>query len=348
MTHHPPRHAISLIPDYGTTGIGSLPHTQLELALQMALQADIPYLPQLPRANPGEWMISSALEGLPGLTFDDSGICEVSLQAWNRGHAEFKGRLDSALKSGDLTSFLPAPQACRAWKPFLWEVATRKLALAKVQIAGPFTVRWSARTDQGEAIAEHAGLDQTTFRLLLAKGLAMVKALKAAGATPLIFLDEPGLIAFEVAKPSHLAALQELKLLTLALQNAGALVGLHCCGNTHWAEILRLGFNIISLDAQVSLENVLVQENAVNHFLAGEGTFSLGIIPTDREETVPPLKVLERVAQRFSNTSRLPVLLTPACGLGMRSIPDAENIVQEVKNAQRYLRKAAMPPVTSG
>ena len=46
------RRAIQLLPSLATTGVGSLPLTQLELGLQSALQLDIPALPQLPAGAP--------------------------------------------------------------------------------------------------------------------------------------------------------------------------------------------------------------------------------------------------------------------------------------------------------
>src|SRR5579871_3296938 len=120
-----------LLPPLGTTGIGSLPHSQLELALQLALQVDIPYLPQLPTGYPGEFMIPEALDGLPGLSVDSEGTCTIAFAKWEAEQAAFGARLEAALGAGDTSGFEPSPQACRAWKPFLWEVEHRKLALAK-------------------------------------------------------------------------------------------------------------------------------------------------------------------------------------------------------------------------
>ena len=77
-----------LLPSFGTTGIGSLPHTQLELGLQMALQVDIPFCPQLPVGHPTELMIAEALEGLPGLSVDGEGGCTVDLAVWESSRAD--------------------------------------------------------------------------------------------------------------------------------------------------------------------------------------------------------------------------------------------------------------------
>ena len=79
------RQALALLPRGAITGIGSLPHTQMELALQMALSVDVPYLPQLPAENPSELMVPAALEGLPGLHAGEDGACTVDLGGWEAG-----------------------------------------------------------------------------------------------------------------------------------------------------------------------------------------------------------------------------------------------------------------------
>jgi methionine synthase II (cobalamin-independent) len=349
------RRAVQLLPPCATTAIGSLPHTQLELGLQAALALDIPFLPQLPVGRPSEFMIPQALEGLPGVRWDNEGLCTVDLEAWEAGRADFEARLDAALASGALEAFEPSLENCRAWRPFLWEVEHRKLAFAKAQLAGPFTVRSVARTSAGQAALDVPGLDASIFRLVLARALAMVKALRRAGTTPLFFLDEPGLYAFERANPRHLLAMQELRLLVVALQREGALVGVHCCSNTEWANLLDAGLDVLALDVRLSLDALLEESGAFARFLDSGATLSLGIIPTDLASTYRVEEMVDAV--EVSLKAALPpghtfprvgtqVLLTPACGLAMRSVVDAEHILEQLKEAQRRLQEAlgAEPP----
>ncbi|QRK08393.1 hypothetical protein JQX13_52220 [Archangium violaceum] len=343
------RRAVQLLPTCATTGIGSLPHTQLEMGLQAALALDIPFLPQLPIGRPSEFMIPQALEGLPGLRWDDEGLCTVDLEAWASARGDFEERLEAALSSGAVEAFEPSLEGCRAWRPFLWEVENRKLAFAKAQLAGPFTVRSVARTSEGRAALDEPGLDEAMFRLMLARSLAMVKALRRAGTTPLFFLDEPGLYAFERSNPRHLLAMQELRLLVVALQREGALVGVHCCGNTHWASLLEAGLDVLSLDVRLSLDAVLEESSAFARFLDSGATLSLGIIPTDLTSTYEVGELVDAV--EVSLEAALPpgydftrvgaqVLLTPACGLAMRTVVDAEHVLEQLKQAQRRLREA--------
>lgn len=342
------RRAVQLLPSCASTGIGSMPHTQVEMGLQAALAMDIPFLPQMPMHDASEYMIPSAIEGLPGLSFDEDGICTVDLAKWEAGRAAFEAKLETALSTGELEAFEPTPEACRAWLPFLWEVENRKLRLAKAQIAGPFTVLSVARTSDGRTTLEVPGLDQMLYRLVMARSLAMVKALRRTGATPLFFLDEPGLYALQRIQPRHLMALQELKLLTVALQREGALVGIHCCGNTDWAALLDVQPDLLSLDVRLSLDAMLEETEALTRFLNSGSALCLGIIPTDLTSTYDVAELTDSV--EASLKAALPkghsftqvlahMMLTPACGLAMRSVQDAERILGELRAAQRRLHE---------
>jgi hypothetical protein len=337
-----PRPALSLLPPRATTAIGSLPHTQGELGLQLALQLDVPFLPELPSANPGEFMMASALEGLPGLSFDTQGMCTVDRRAWEAGAGAFGARLDAALASGDVSAFEPSPSARWAWLPFLWEVQNRKLALAKAQLTGPATVRWGTRLSTGGMVVDDAAVDKQVFRLLLARCLSMVKALRAAGATPLFYLDEPGLYALDTTDGQHLLMLQELRLLVVALQREGALVGLHCCGNTRWEAVLLLGLDLLSFDVRLSLDAVLDVPGPLETFLSDGGALSLGIVPTnvgeeaDVEELVLAAETsLESVLGKVRAAAVLErSVLTPACGLALKSVVEAERTIEDLRLAQ--------------
>ncbi len=351
MTSPSIRRALQLLPGLATTGIGSLPHTPLELAMQMAFQVDIPYLPQLPAGNPSELMIAAALDGLPGLRFDSEGVCTVELAEWEASRSAFGASIEKALDSGELSAFEPSARACRAWKPFLWEIENRKLTFAKVQIAGPATVLWITKASSGTPASELPELDQQIFRLLLSKCLAMVKAIRQTNATPILYLDEPGLYALDRRNPRHLLTLQELRVLTLAIQREGALVGLHCCSNTDWGAILDLGLDLISLDVRLSLDAMLEERDAFWRYLFGGATLSLGIIPTDMKSSFAVRELVDSVeasleatlgSRRFREMAPQ-LVLTPACGLALRSVLDAERTFDQLRQAQKSLARILEP-----
>ncbi len=338
------------MPPCATTGIGSLPHTQAELALQRSLQHDVPFLPQLPTGHPAELMIPAALEGFPGVSFDTDGSCFIDTAEWEEKKVDFALRVDDALDAKNFVSFEPTADACRSFRPFVWEIEQRKSPFAKVQIAGPVTVRWVARTSSGRPLQEVPEMDQQVFRLLMAKSLALVGAVRRAGSTPIIYLDEPGLYALDKRDVKHVLMLQEQKVLIAALQQSGALVGLHCCSNTDWAAVMDLGLDILSVDARLSLDAVVEERPAFARFLAGGSTLSLGIIPTDIDASFKLEDLFDSVEASLRAT--LPagiewsalvagMLFSPACGLAMRSMPDTERILAALQTAQTHFRRAA-------
>jgi methionine synthase II (cobalamin-independent) len=338
------------LPHLATTGIGSLPHTQLELALQQAFAVDIPFLPQLPSANPAELMLPQALEGLPGLRYDEQGECTVDMAEWQRGARSLNARLDRALEGKELSYFEPTALSCRAWRPFLWDVEEKKKPWAKAQITGPMTLRLVLRTADGRSLGAVPELEEQVLRLTLARAVAMARALAETGASPLVFLDEPGLYAFDKRNPQHLVALQGLRIVILALRKEGARVGVHCCSNTDWASVLGLGFDLVSLDARLSLGSLLSQGPAVEKFLSGGGRLALGVIPTNLEAVYRVgdlLAALAETVQAHLGSAELrqkvlrESLLSPACGLALRSVSDAERVFGELAEAQRVLRITA-------
>ena len=339
------------LPMLATTGIGSLPHTQLEMAMQQSLQMDVPFLPTLPMADAAEFMLPQAIEGFPGARHDKDGNVTIAIAAWEKGKDAFTAKLDRAIEGtgNSAEGFLPR-ETCRAWSPFLWEIEARKLAHAKAQLTGPITLQWAVTLDDGRPVTAIAEIEKHIFRLVLARSLAMVRAIRARGASPIFFFDEPGLFAFDRRQPLHLLKMQELRILFLALQREGARVGVHCCSNTDWPSLLSAAPNLLSIDARLSLGAVLANGADLERWLGKGGTLALGIVPTnvassyDLEGLVDAaLAMLHahaggrmQVAQVLSQC-----LLTPACGLALRSVRDTEQTFEDLRAAQRKLRESA-------
>ena len=168
----------------------------------MALAVDVPYLPQLPTREPRR---ADGPRGAGGASRDwrrgEDGACTVELGAWEAGQAELRRRGSTRRSAAEMPphSFQGWP-AARALRPFLWEVRERKLAFAKAQLAGPATVRWSSRLSTGEPLSDHPGLDAQVFRLLLVRSLALVQAVRAAGATAALLPRRAGAL-----RPGHRA-----------------------------------------------------------------------------------------------------------------------------------------------
>jgi hypothetical protein len=294
-----------------TTAIGSLPHHNVDAALEFSFKLGIPFLPQIPRRNPSEYMIANALDGLPGLEVDKDGSVVLNLDIWQTKFRAFEEKLNLAFSKADadvnaFEDFAPTIASSGAWQPFVWELEERKTPLAKIQIAGPLTCQWalvttSSETRGGSQETQTADrvpqLSSQIFKLVLARSLAMCRQLRKAGVPTLLFLDEPGLFGLTSQNPRHLLGLQELKVLIQALKKENIKVGIHCCSNTDWALLLGdgesqsgtnsgLGLDLLSIDASLSLESLLLASSQghagkpLTSFLAKGGQLALGVVNT--------------------------------------------------------------------
>lgn len=334
-----------------TTGIGSLPHHNVDSALAYSFRMGIPFLPQIPIRNPWEFMIAQALEGLPGLQMETDGNVVLNIDIWASRAARMTKSLDDAFSrpSDDalaFEAFEPSSAVSHSWQAFVWELEERGTPVAKVQIAGPMTAQWALRTRDGSLPEKQPELTRQIYHLVLARAISMIRRLRQIGTRPIIYLDEPGLYGLDAGNPKHLLALQELRIMIQTLRKEGAQVGLHCCSNTNWSAVLGLGLDLLSIDASLSLQSLLGDGRAalLRGFIESGGALSLGVIPTGRPgllRSFQPAGDCERIRatllQAFSPApggsegaeplvSRIleEAIYTPACGLALQSVADAE------------------------
>jgi hypothetical protein len=330
------------------TGIGSLPHSNIDSALEYSMRVGIPYLPQIPIRNPWEYMIPQALDGLPGAQWETGGLASLPLDVWKSQSHSLDRRLERAFSSEVFDDFEPSGSTSSGWQPFLWELEERGHSIAKIQIAGPFTCQWAIQF-KGELPGDYfSEISSQIYRLVLARSLAMVKRLASAKIHPIIYIDEPGLYAYSKQNPKHLTAIQELKLMVQSLKKLGATVGIHCCGNTDWSALVETGIDILSLDTSLSLKTALSEAHrpSIESWLKNGGRFSLGVIPTpsqvversqliDRPLDLPWVKTrVDHLVQTLNQSWIGPAgwtssilsqgFFTPSCGLALQSISDAE------------------------
>jgi hypothetical protein len=331
-----------------TTGIGSLPHTFVDAAMNFSFSLSVPFLPQVPIRNPREYMVGQALEGLPGLVDGDAGYSTLDLSAWEKGTKALGEKLETAFRDSDskaaFEAFEPSPEAWSCWNPFLYELEERGLSFAKIQISGPMTAQWALRFTDGGFADRNPEVGMQVFRLVLARAIAMCRRLRSFDVQPLIFLDEPGFYGFSAKNPRHAMALQELRLFLQTLRREGALVGIHCCSNTDWGSILGLPLDVLSIDTNLSLNLLLTQQEALRKFMSAGGRLALGIVPTGGHAVKirahrPELlleRLLETLEAHLSDDTALltqilgTALYSPACGLALHSIEDAEAILGEL------------------
>ncbi len=331
------------------SGIGSLPHPYIDAAIQFSFSHSIPFLPQLPARNPQEFMVNQALDLMPGLTSRSGGLVEIDAAVWTKQSQRLGTYLEKAFSATNahwaaFDRFEPSPGVWSCWTPFLWELEERRTPFAKIQIAGPMTCQWALRLADGGFADRDVLVGTQVFRLILARAIAMCRRLRAIGVVPLLILDEPGFYGFSSSNPRQKLALEELRIFLIALKKEEVLLGIHCCSNTEWTSLLGLPIDILSLDVNLSLPFLLNQTQAVESFLARGGRLALGIVPTGShalklrsfEPRLLWRDMASLVSAAFGNNPVLSrrllteALYTPACGLALHSVQDAEAILSHL------------------
>src|SRR5688572_5251208 len=119
------------------TGIGSLPHHNVDAALAFSFKHGIPFLPQIPIRNPWEYMIAQAIEGIPGLQLENEGNISLNIDIWESQSYLLDRRLAEAFGQGPskkqaFEAFEPSAATSSCWQPFLWELQEREISFAKI------------------------------------------------------------------------------------------------------------------------------------------------------------------------------------------------------------------------
>jgi hypothetical protein len=338
------------VPFGATTGIGSLPHHNIDAALEYAFRFEIPFLPQIPMRNPWEFSLPQGLDGIPGIRVESDGSVLLDTGVWVGRAKDFDDKLshafDQASQASAFEAFEPSAATSSSWQPFLWELQERGTRVAKIQTVGPLTAQWSLRSTDNERLDQHPDISRQIFRLVLARALGMARRLLSIGVTPVLYLDEPALFIFSSENPAHLLGLQQLKVLVQTLQKEGVAVGLHCCSNTKWEALGQLGLDFLSFDTRLSLASLLDSQAWVAQFIAQGGRLSLGIVPTtDGGEAITSLRgrvlqsevssAMEEALGPVAQTALNQALWTPACGLALHTPRDAEHVLSVLLDARQ-------------
>ncbi len=311
------------------TGIGSLPHTDVPAAVEavFASSPDLPYWPQLPKASAKEGMSEQALAGFPGLRVEEGKLRHVQDEAFFLGvEAIF-----AAYDSGDAAAAAIPAESALALEPFCAAVERRGIAQAKTQIAGPITAGMAVLGENGNPILYDEVVRDVLVKFLHLRVKWQAERLRAAGAEPIVFVDEPFLVSFGTSFFGW--SVQQVRACLEAVADGAETVGSHCCSNTDWSIFLGGKLDVVSFDAFEFADNFLVYRDELKTFLSRGGTIAWGIVPTEPEalagETAETLRdrllgLIARVtALGFSHEQVLrQSLITPACGLGTRA-PDA-------------------------
>jgi methionine synthase II (cobalamin-independent) len=330
------------------TGIGSLPHTDVQTAVSAVLQfvEGCPFWPQLPKISYLEGMTLQYVNGLPGVKKrkDNSVFVDVG----ERGRDELVMFFNNLLGNefDELIGpkrFVLSPKRAKGFYRMLKALAAGGAAKArcvKGHITGPVTMVTALKDQNGKDILYDMNFREAIAAHLAKNAVWQIERLKKFGKPVIIFLDEPVMEVFGSAYSTlDRETVQALWTPALeAIREAGALSGIHCCGNTDWDLLMSCGTDIVNFDAYNYMEKITLYPEKTQSFLAGGGILAWGVVPTDekaRGET--PETLLRRLEEGFDEFAsrgvdrrllRKRCLITPSCGMGSLSVELSEIILK--------------------
>ncbi|WP_033340258.1 uroporphyrinogen decarboxylase/cobalamine-independent methonine synthase family protein [Catenuloplanes japonicus] len=325
-------------PEGASTGIGSLPGTDVAEAQRMILGElpDFPHLPELPARGPGADLIGRGAGFLVELPV------ELYAGRWRVAARPGKDlRRTRDLLDRDVDQ--------------LTEQAAEFTGPVKVQAAGPWTLAASIELPiGGRLLRDHGAVRDLAASL--AEGLALhVRdiATRLPGATVVLQLDEPSMpaaLAARVPTESGLGTYRAVQpalaaeLLRLVVDAVGVPVIVHCCAPDVPLDVVRdSGAAGVALDLSLvtKLDPLGEAIDAGLGLLAGAGP----TLPQAR--TVTSAAVADRVRKVWRDLGfpatqlARQVVITPACGLAGATPAFAREALAACRDAGRRLHEAA-------
>ena len=143
-------------------------------------------------------------------------------------------------------------------------------------------------------------------------------------------------------------AVKRIEELITEIHNAGALAGIHCCGNTDWGMLLKTGIDIINFDAYEFSESISLYPLELKEFLKSGKAIAWGIVPTSKDKQEQKDSLIKRLNKGFDILAQKDILkknfletslITPSCGCGTLSVAESEKVFNLTLEVSDELRK---------
>src|SRR5208337_3565187 len=288
----------SRIKAFATTGIGSLPHKDAVEACELVLRAfDIPFWPQLPNVSFRESMIVQYSEGMPFIKVNEQ---REVISVMRDDSDELERFYETCTETARISI---SEDYGRGLHTFLKMVKGRRFPLLKGHVTGPVTFTLGLKDHNGRLAFFDEELREIAAMLLKAKMRWQIDALKQHAGEVIIFIDEPILSA--LGSSSYLGvdageAFRLIKDMASAINDAGAISGVHCCGRADWPMVMETGAQIINFDAFEYFDTLAIYHEHLKKFLSVAGYRAWGIVPTSHAiETVDDMQLIEQMRIHF-------------------------------------------------
>ncbi len=341
---------MSIKPKFLATAIGSLPHSDPAIAVDIVLKniPNAPIWPQLPATGLTEQMEIQYSEGMPStiIEHDKRRMYFDTASDYSEAFAAFYEQYMAAMDPDSGTGDCSAMAITLAFSKGIYALEKRlkaegkKRPFVKVQTTGPCSFALTIVDENKRAMYYNEEFRDVIVKALAQKCRWQIQKFQPFAENVICFIDEPILSAFgsctyvSVQRADVVALLKEV---IDAVHADKALAGIHCCGNTEWSILIDAGVDIVNFDAFGYAETIAMYGKSIKEHLQRGGILAWGVVPTSpaiREQTVDTLVAkfeqgvdnLVAKAGIDKNLVLEQAIITPSCGTGSLPVPDAEKV----------------------
>jgi hypothetical protein len=262
-----------------TTGMGILPHKEMERAFLIAMGVDIPFWPQLPRMNYYEDMYVQAAENFPGI------VLEPEHRKIGLSTDKFYAELENTLMNFENEEFFRiSPRFSATYAEFLTHDLSGYVSI-RGQLEGPVSFGLNILDEARKPVIFNDEVRSLLFDFMARKANCQLRELKAKNPRAFLFIDEPGLQTIFSALSGYTADAARAGLDGFFAQIEHPR-GIHLCGNPDWDFLLRLDLDILSFNAYNCGEIFVKYREGIRRFLDRGGVFGWGLVPANTDEFV--------------------------------------------------------------
>lgn len=260
-----------------TTGMGILPHKDLERALKVAMSVDIPFWPQLPRMDFFEDMYVQASENFPGIVLEPE-----NLNIW-LSTEKFYAELENALQNFENDDFFRmSPRFSATYHKFMSQDLSSYISI-RGQLEGPVSFGLKVLNEDKKPIIFSEEIRSILFDFMARRANVQLKELKEKNPRAFLFIDEPGLqyIFSSVSGYTNDMARADFEGFFNHIEHPR---GIHLCGNPDWDFLLNLDIDILSFNAYNCGDIFIKYKDSIKRFLNKGGIIGWGLVPANYDE----------------------------------------------------------------
>lgn len=327
---------------FATTLIGSQPYTNPVEAVSKTIDGRVscPSWPQMPAKGLEERMFYQTGVYLPGLKVSDDKII-VDLDSYDPTD------IYTAILNDDVDYFVHPPNVYEGLYQFL-ENDVSSFTAVKGQVTGPISEGLQIADSRARPVIYDESYSEIVRKTVNMMAKWQARRLSMCNSTVIMFYDEPSMSVLGTPFAS-ISDEQAIQWINEVLEGVDAFRGVHCCGNTNWEMLLSTNIEIMSFDAYLYGDNILMYPDALNKFYAKGGSLAWGIVPNADDsivvETVDSLvskleALFDKLEEKGINRQKAAAhsLITPQCGLGGTSIENVDKVFDLLAGVSAEMR----------